>query len=282
MELAGWWWASRPRASRWRCSWAAGRRREARPATLCLRRTRPGATPRSTLGSTQVAQPASGPAQQLSRQARKPAKSEVQDGSSKGERLLRLQRPTNSEIAACLSSADQPFSYSEVGATKALSASLPGPSGGRYDFDHREFPIGTGRELFERARDSLMAWRHLEIPWLEFHGASTPARPGQVVATLVSVAGFWFFNPCRVVYIERPQSPADVVAFAYGTLPGHAECGEERFQVSFNATTGEVKYQIAAFSRPAIALSKLGYPIARRLQRRFAESSARALARAAV
>ena len=103
-----------------------------------------------------------------------------------------------------------------------------------------------------------------------------------MVATLVSVGGLWFFNPCRVVYTEFPAGTADVAAFAYGTLQGHAECGEERFQVSFDPTTGEVKYEIFAFSRPATVLSKLGYPFARRLQRRFAESSATALARAAV
>ena len=74
---------------------------------------------------------------------------------------------------------------------------------------------------------------------------------------------------------------ANVVAFAYGTLPGHVERGEERFQVSFNPASGEVKYEISAFSRPAVLLSKLGYPFVRRLQERFAESSAQALARAA-
>jgi len=126
-----------------------------------------------------------------------------------------------------------------------------------------------------------MAWRHFEIPWLELHGASSPATPGQVVASLVSFAGLWFLNPCRVVYTEFPPGPVNVVAFAYGTLQGHVECGEERFQVSFDPSTGEVKYEITAFSRPAVLLSKLGYPFARRLQKRFAESSAKALTRAA-
>ncbi len=143
--------------------------------------------------------------------------------------------------------------------------------------------MGVGLELFERTRGALMAWRHFEIPWLELYGASTPARTGQVVATLVSVAGFWFVNPCKVAYTELRESPTDVAAeYAYGTLPGHAECGEERFRVSYSVATGEVTYEIAAFSRPAVLLSRLGYPFARRLQRRFAESSARALARAAV
>jgi uncharacterized protein (UPF0548 family) len=78
-------------------------------------------------------------------------------------------------------------------------------------------------------------------------------------------------------------SPADEFSseFAYGTLPGHVESGEERFRVSLDPASDRVVYQIAAFSRPAVLLSKLGYPLARRIQKRFATSSAEALARAA-
>lgn len=122
-----------------------------------------------------------------------------------------------------------------------------------------------------------MAWRHFEIPWLEFHGARHVA-PDQVVATLVSVAGLWFLNPCRVVYTEFPPD-GDSASFAYGALRGHAECGEERFRVSFDVVSEDVSYEIDAFSRPAIVATKLGYPLARRLQKRFAASSAEALAR---
>jgi len=199
---------------------------------------------------------------------------------SKSERLNRIRRPTKDEIAARLASQDREFSYREVGASGSGSASFPTSLAGTYDLDRREFCLGSGRDLFERARESLFAWRQFEIPWLQLHGASVPARPGQVVATLASFAGFWFYNPCRVVYTEFPTGQADSAAFAYGTLQGHVERGEERFQVSFDPRTGEVTYEISAFSRPAILLSKLGYPIVRRLQKRFAESSAVALANA--
>ena len=89
----------------------------------------------------------------------------------------------------------------------------------------------------------------------------------------------WFLNPCRVVYADL-ESDGDRAAFAYGTLQGHAEAGEERFRVSFDPRTEAVVYEIAAFSRPAIALTRLGYPLARRVQKRFARASAVALARA--
>ena len=124
-----------------------------------------------------------------------------------------------------------------------------------------------------------MAWRHFEMPWLELHGAATPVIDGQVVATLVSVAGLWFLNPCRVVYTAQSENSAE---FAYGTLMGHPERGEERFRVRLDPETLRVTYEIDAFSRPALLLTRLGAPFARRLQRRFAKSSATALARAAV
>ena len=148
----------------------------------------------------------------------------------------------------------------------------------RYDVDLREFPIGKGRDVFERARAALLAWRHFEVPWLTFH-CTGPVSRDQAVATVISIAGVWFVNPCRVVYTELDRP--DRVAFGYGTLRGHAESGEERFEVSCDPVTQEVRYRLAAFSRPALLLSKLGYPLARRVQARFASASSRALAQAA-
>jgi uncharacterized protein (UPF0548 family) len=68
--------------------------------------------------------------------------------------------------------------------------------------------------------------------------------------------------------------------FAYGTLPGHAESGEERFLVEWDRAGGDVWYDLLAFSRPRHVLARLGYPLARRLQNRFAKESAAAMRRA--
>jgi uncharacterized protein (UPF0548 family) len=193
--------------------------------------------------------------------------------------LVRLRRPSDRTIEGILGSGSLPFSYSEVGATAQLDApDVTEVLASRYDVDRHQFTLGRGRDLLERARSSLMAWRQFDIPWLEFHGARR-VEPDQVVATLVSLAGLWFLNPCRVVYAELSPD-RNSASYAYGTLRGHAECGEERFRVSLDPATEEVQYEIAAFSRPAIALARLGYPFARRLQKRFAASSAQALARA--
>lgn len=191
--------------------------------------------------------------------------------------MIRLRRPSREEIAAGLSPPDRPFSYAEVGAT-ADAASVRALSD--YDVDLRPFTLGRGRDLFERARSSLLSWRHFEIPWLELRGGEKRPIPGQVVATLTRVMGLWFLNPCRVVYTETLPEGGNEVAFAYGTLPGHVERGEERFTVRFDPATDEVTYEILAFSRPAVALTRLAYPWVRRVQQRFAVSSAEALSRA--
>jgi uncharacterized protein (UPF0548 family) len=68
--------------------------------------------------------------------------------------------------------------------------------------------------------------------------------------------------PCRVVYvIDEP----DRRGFAYGTLPGHPESGEESF-VLHRETGDRVRFVITAFSRPSTRLAKLGGPATQRLQ----------------
>ena len=192
--------------------------------------------------------------------------------------MIRFRRPSKIEIEARLSLSGSPFSYPEVGAT-ATSTTLDAIAP-HYDVDRNRFRLGTGRDLYAVARKSLLAWRQFELPWLELHGAEAQPSTGQVVATLTPYLGLWFLNPCQVVYTELADDSANETAFAYGTLSGHVEAGEERFSVGFDPTTQEVVYEILAFSRPALLLSKIGYLWIRRVQKRFARSSAEALARA--
>lgn len=68
--------------------------------------------------------------------------------------------------------------------------------------------------------------------------------------------------PCRVVYVVDDP---DRRGFAYGTLPGHPESGEESF-VLRRLESGSLEPTVSAFSRPASKLVKLGGPLARRTQ----------------
>ena len=67
--------------------------------------------------------------------------------------------------------------------------------------------------------------------------------------------------------------------FAFGTLPSHVECGEERFLVEWDRNDDNVWYDILAFSRPKFWVCRLGQPLVRRLQRKFARDSVAALQR---
>ena len=64
--------------------------------------------------------------------------------------------------------------------------------------------------------------------------------------------------PCRVVYcIDEPRS----FGFAYGTLPGHPERGEESFHVTWG-DEGAINFSIVAFSRPGDIATRLAGPVA--------------------
>ena len=191
--------------------------------------------------------------------------------------MIRIRRPSERAIADALRVADAPFTYREVGATAPGAPPLCESLAPGYDVDRYDAVVGTGRTTFDRARIALAEWRHFAIPWLELHGARR-VETGALVATLVRVAGVWLLNPCRVVYAEL-ASDADSACFAYGTLPGHALRGEERFRVSFDPATGEVRYEIVVFSRPARAAARLARPLGRRIQRRFVAASQAALGR---
>ena len=118
------------------------------------------------------------------------------------------------------------------------------------------------------------------LPWVKLCGSHTPPRTGANVAVLARVAGLWLLNACRVVYEIDEEGPVERFGFAYGTLPAHAERGEERFLVEWCHQDDSVWYDLLAFSRPNHALAWLGYPFARRLQKRFAAGSLAAMARA--
>ncbi len=92
--------------------------------------------------------------------------------------------------------------------------------------------------------------------------------------------GFWSLNACRIVYlIDEKDSPVRKFGFAYGTLTDHAECGEERFTIEWETANDTVWYDIVAFSRPRHWAAKVGYPLTRWWQKRFAQHSLRAMAR---
>ena len=184
--------------------------------------------------------------------------------------MILLHRPNPDEIDAYLArAAEMPFSYAEVGATRGEC-----PPG--YDLDHYRIALGKGRAAFEAACQALRRWQMFPRPWTEIAPADTPIQTGNTVAVLAHFLGCWWRNACRLVYVVEE---ARRFGFAYGTLPCHAESGEECFSIVWD-DEDTVWYEVRAISRPQHWLARLGYPFARRLQRRFARDSRAAMQRA--
>jgi len=158
---------------------------------------------------------------------------------------------------------EQTFSYPEVGAT-----GLTTPAG--YNIDNNRILLGTGEATFDRAKAAIRNWKMFSLGWVELCPAETPIAADETVAILVSHFGFYSLNGARIVYTIDEASR---FGFAYGTLVEHGEIGEERFSVEFAAESGEVWYDLYAFSRPGSLLAKLGYPLSRYLQKSFAHDS---------
>jgi uncharacterized protein (UPF0548 family) len=186
--------------------------------------------------------------------------------------MFLLHRPTREEIERFLTaSRTLPLSYSPVG---ILRDGTPG-----YDRDETVAAIGRGEADFERARAALAAWKQFDVGWVELWPRAASCATGTVVGVLIRHLGFWSLNGCRVVYQADTNADECRFGFAYGTLPNHAEAGEELFEVWLDHRSGDVMYRLRAASRPGALLARAGYAIARSLQARFRRDSVQAMKR---
>lgn len=201
-----------------------------------------------------------------------------------------------------------PVTYAAIGATQADDLLQHPPKGFRPI--ERRVRIGYGAERWEYAWMQTMSWgiqrragfqvEHLDSPTevsegtyipVAFDQGGLPVRPatGEIDEITFSPNGsalirpgdtallkwqFWPAQiPARVVYVV---DEADRKGFAYGTLPGHPERGEESFVVE-RRPDDSVWLVIRAFSRPASAMFWAAYPALRMLQALFTARYERAL-----
>ena len=190
---------------------------------------------------------------------------------------------------------EQAVTYAAVGASQAPDLLQYPPAGFRPL--ERRVRIGHGQARFEWAWTSAMSWgiqkqsgmtvevsaTPAEVAELTYHpvafdDAGEPVKPaalGAAAETMFGPDGAAFVVPgdSAVLHIPfgplRMKAPARVVyvvdepkrkGFAYGTLPGHPEQGEEAFIVE-QQDDGSVWLRIRAFSRPAYFWGWLGYPV---------------------
>jgi uncharacterized protein (UPF0548 family) len=149
--------------------------------------------------------------------------------------------------------------YHQVGATRDRTL----PSG--YRHDRLSIAIGHGETAWGRACDAITHWKAHAHAGIAITPLDAPIEQGVTVVASRRVGPFMILAPCRIVYATDEPSR---FGFAYGTLSGHPEQGEEAFHVVVN-NDGSVSAEIVAFSRPADLSTRLAGPIAREIQKVF-------------
>lgn len=142
----------------------------------------------------------------------------------------------------------------------------------KYDYDENRVQLGKGKQVFERAKAALLSWKMFPH-WTRIAPPDAPIRPGQRVGVLFRMWGVWWWNSSEIIYTISEERR---FGFAYGTLPGHVESGEELFLVEMD-DQDQVWYILKAFSRPAFWFVSMVYPYVRSWQRRFARHSLQAM-----
>jgi len=165
------------------------------------------------------------------------------------------RRPSPAKLDDLLARvAKLPLSYPEVGMTRAVDV----PAG--YGREHQRVELAIE---FAAAREAVIAFATHRLPYLFVHPTDARAVVGSDVLVVARVGPLWTTNPCRIVYVD--DGP-DRFTYAYGTLPGHSEHGEETFTVE--RTAGGVVAETIAYARPQDLLARIGAPLAHRFQAR--------------
>jgi uncharacterized protein (UPF0548 family) len=207
---------------------------------------------------------------------------------------------------------ERPVSYAAVGATQASDLLQYPPSGFRPL--ERRVRVGHGDERWDYAWTQLFTWGMQRRSGMRVEVSDTPgevteltytpvgfdASGNPVVPATVDASGEALFGPDGTAFL-RPGDTANLVipfgplrvgapvrvvyvvdaparkGFAYGTLPGHPESGEEAWILQ-HTEDGSVWLTIRAFSRPSSSGWWVVYPVLRIAQAVYTRRYERALA----
>jgi len=168
-----------------------------------------------------------------------------------------------------------PLTYGGGGLTREPQAGATDNTKRRFRCDTHRVRLGRGQAVFDVACAAIRGWKMFPEPMAELYWPNEALDEGYVVAVLFRGPGFWSLNPCRIVYgVDEDRR----FGFAYGTLNGHIESGEESFMIVID-DEDTVWYELTAYSRPNHWLAWLGYPFVRRQQARFRRLSGEAVQR---
>ncbi|WP_223874044.1 DUF1990 domain-containing protein [Salinispora vitiensis] len=144
------------------------------------------------------------------------------------------------------------LTYPEVGASAGIL-----PSG--YRHVHRRAFLGADVRVFDRAVDALLSWRVHGRAGISVDRPDLRPEPGVDFRLRIGWRGLLVQAPCRIIYTF---DQGDRLGFAYGTLPGHPESGEEAFLVHRDGV-GRSHFEIRAFSRPDSLAARMAGPLGR-------------------
>lgn len=185
--------------------------------------------------------------------------------------MFLAKKPTPARVRELIAAQNNvALSYPEIGATRTT----PPPG---YTVDHNRVQLGSSEDTFKQAVAAIRSWKQFDLGWVEAVPNATPIELNAAVGVLARHFGFWSLNISRIVYLIDEQGPVEKFGFAYGTLASHVERGEERFTIEWHRDDDSVWYDILAFSRPNQFMIRLSRPLARRLQKRFAKDSMKAM-----
>lgn len=127
--------------------------------------------------------------------------------------------------------------------------------------------LGEGVSVYRRVAEGILGWELQRRSGLRVRTESDVVVPGARVVSGFGVGPFRINAPCEVVWVHPrlPGGAPQSAGFAYGTLPGHPERGEEAFEVEIDAQ-GRVFLKITAFSRHSNWFYMAGGALARRAQ----------------
>ena len=185
--------------------------------------------------------------------------------------MFRVTKPTAAAIEEMIAAAERlPSNQSEF-----LSIQN-GLEGRRLPFffahDFSKSRIGNGESNFATAWRAFEEWEMFNLAWARVANPLARIDKGQIVAVEVRSLGVWSVNLSHIV--ETLNTPTQF-GFTYKTTSMHVEEGEECFLLELEPGSGEVTYRLEAVSRPQDVFTRLGLPVTRVFQHRFARDSHR-------
>lgn len=148
---------------------------------------------------------------------------------------------------------------------RGLEADLPST----FRHDRGRSQLGNGHAAFAEAKRAFEQWIMFDIGWVRVANSEALVAEGGIVAVEAQTLGLWTLNLSRIVETIKT---ATQFGFLYSTTERHVEQGEERFLIELDAD-GAVWYVLEAVSRPRQMMARLGFPVTRVFQHRFARNS---------